>query len=86
MQEPREREWGGWADWTNVPALEPCLPALLAHCRTHYRDRELMVWQEQLPDRALRLHRMSYGEMDTESAVLARRLLRAGIGKGRALG
>ena len=77
MIEPRDRNWGPTVDWSRVPDIEPRVPALLAHFKTHWADREVLVFDE---------HRLAYGELEEKSAVLARHLLAAGIGKGSRVG
>lgn len=58
-------------------SIEPRVPALLACCRAEIAERELLVFDGE---------RISYGELDERSAVLARHLLDAGIGKGGRVG
>ena len=53
------------ADWSRVPTIAPTAPALLAYCTAHYAERELIVFDEE---------RMTYGELDRQSAHLARQL------------
>lgn len=77
MIEPRQREWNGFADWSKVPDIEARIPALLEYCRTHYADHELMVLDER---------RVTYGDICARSAIMARQLLAAGVGKGTRVG
>src|ERR1700760_4927924 len=53
--------------------IEPCVPAFLELCRSYGPDKECIVWDER---------RYTYHEIDRLSAILARRLLEAGAGKG----
>src|SRR5438093_5861997 len=71
--EPWERDWSGLADWSALPRFALTIPALLAHAKANHPDRELLVLDE---------HRTTYGEIEFKSAILARQLLSAGIGKG----
>jgi acyl-CoA synthetase (AMP-forming)/AMP-acid ligase II len=77
MIEPRDRDWGPNVDWTRVPNIEPRVPALLAHFKAHWAAREVLVFDERS---------LTYGELENKSALLARRLLAAGIGKGSRVG
>ncbi len=77
MKEPWDRDWGVHADWSRLPKIEPRVTALLAHCKAQWAEREVLV----LDDR-----RLTYGEMEAKSAVLARQLIAAGIGKGTRVG
>jgi len=77
MIEPRERDWGRHANWSKIHPFEPRIPALLAHARAQWASRELLV---------LDARRLTYGEMEAKSAVLARQLLAAGLGKGSRVG
>jgi len=77
MTEPRDRNWGASADWSRLPKIEPCIPALLAHFKTHYAPREVLVLDER---------RLTYGELEAKSALLARQLLESGVGKGQRIG
>ena len=76
MIEPRDGDWGERASgWSAVPDIEPRIPAMLAWCREQYADRELLVMDDR---------RVTYGEVEAQSALLARRQLAAGVGKGSA--
>ena len=77
MIEPRDRDWGPNADWTRVPNIEPRIPALLAHFKMDWAGRDVLVFDER---------RLTYGELAAKSAMLARQLLAAGIGKGNRVG
>ncbi len=77
MIEPRDRDWGPNVDWTRVPRIEPHVPGLLAHFKAHWAEREVLIFDQR---------RLSYGELEESSAVLARHLLAAGIGKGSRVG
>lgn len=70
-------DMGGYADWSTVPDIEMRVPALLAHCRAHYADHELMVDDDR---------RLTYGQIDEKSAILALQLIEAGIGKATRVG
>jgi acyl-CoA synthetase (AMP-forming)/AMP-acid ligase II len=56
----------------------PTLPGLLAHCVDRYGAHDLAVTDDG--------RRWSYADIDARSALLARQLLRAGIGKGCRVG
>ena len=73
MIEPWERDWSGLADVSALPRLAPTIPALLAHAKANHPDRALLILDE---------HISTYGDIEAKSAVLARQLLSAGIGKG----
>jgi acyl-CoA synthetase (AMP-forming)/AMP-acid ligase II len=75
--EPWERDWSGLADWRALPRLAPTIPALLAHAKAHYPERDVLVLDE---------HHTSYGALEEKSARFARQLLAAGIGKGARIG
>jgi acyl-CoA synthetase (AMP-forming)/AMP-acid ligase II len=75
--EPWERDWNGLADWSALPRLTPTIPALLAHAKAHYPERDVLVLDE---------HRTSYAAIEEKSARFACRLLAAGIGKGARVG
>jgi acyl-CoA synthetase (AMP-forming)/AMP-acid ligase II len=75
--EPWERDWSGLADWSALPRIAPTIPALLAHAREDHPDRDVLIFDEQ---------RITYGELESNSATLGRRLLSAGIGKGSRVG
>lgn len=77
MIEPRDRDWGPDADWSQVPKIEPRIPALLAHFRTEWADRELFVLDDD---------RLSYGGLEAKSGILGRQLLASGIAKGCRIG
>jgi acyl-CoA synthetase (AMP-forming)/AMP-acid ligase II len=77
MIEPWERDWGPDFDWSKLPRIALTFPALLAHFRTVYAARDVMVFDDR---------RLTYGELDARSALLARQLLAAGIGKGSRVG
>jgi acyl-CoA synthetase (AMP-forming)/AMP-acid ligase II len=64
-------------DWDKVADIELRLPALLDYCAAHFADRELLVFDDQ---------RITYGAAIAQSALLARQLLGAGIGKGARIG
>ena len=63
--------------WGQIADIELRLPALLDYCATHCADRELLVFDDQ---------RITYGAAIAQSALLARQLLAAGIGKGARVG
>ncbi len=67
----------GVADWTGVADVEPSVPALLRHCTTHYPARELCVFDDR---------RLTYGEADERSALLAGQFVAAGVGKATRVG
>jgi acyl-CoA synthetase (AMP-forming)/AMP-acid ligase II len=74
-----ERQYGkvpDYADWDKVADVELRVPALLAHFAT-YGDAELLVFDDQ---------RLLYREAERQSALLARQLLAAGMGKGSRVG
>jgi acyl-CoA synthetase (AMP-forming)/AMP-acid ligase II len=50
---------------------------LLEQFRTHYASRDVLKRDER---------RLTYGELDAKSAILARQLLSAGVGKGNRIG
>jgi acyl-CoA synthetase (AMP-forming)/AMP-acid ligase II len=77
MIEPWERDWGDDADWSDVAKIEARVPALLAHFKSAYADRPLMIFDD---------HRFTYGELEAKSAVMARQLIEAGVGKGCRIG
>jgi acyl-CoA synthetase (AMP-forming)/AMP-acid ligase II len=77
MIEPRDRDWGADADWSCLPDIKPRIPALLELFRTDYAEREVLVLDER---------RLTYGEVEEKSALLARQLLDAGIAKGCRVG
>lgn len=77
MIEPWDRDWGPDFDWSRLPRIDPTFPALLAHFKTTYAERDLMVFEDR---------RISYGALEAQSAVLARQLLSAGVGKGSRIG
>jgi acyl-CoA synthetase (AMP-forming)/AMP-acid ligase II len=77
MIEPWDRDWGDHADWSRLPRIEPRIPALLAHAKAHHPQAEVLVRDD---------HRLTYGEMEARSALLARQLLAAGVGKGARIG
>lgn len=77
MTEPWDLDWGTHADWSALPRIEPRIPALLEHFRTHYASRDVLKRDDQ---------RVTYGELEAKSAVLARQLLGAGVGKGSRIG
>jgi acyl-CoA synthetase (AMP-forming)/AMP-acid ligase II len=62
-----------------IPELEhaPTVPALLARAAARFGDDDYVVTVTD---------RLSFGEADTRSALLARRLLASGIGKGSRVG
>ena len=66
MTEPWDLDWGTHADWSSLPRIEPRIPALLDHFRTHYASRDVLRRDD---------HRITYGELEAKSAVLARQLL-----------
>jgi acyl-CoA synthetase (AMP-forming)/AMP-acid ligase II len=67
----------GVADWTGVADVEPSVPALLRYCATHYPARELCVFDDR---------RLTYGEADERSALLAGQFVAAGVGKASRVG
>ena len=67
----------GLADWAKLPDIDPCVPALLAHCRKAWPDKDYVIFDDE---------RVTYGEADARSAILARQLLAAGVGKGSRIG
>lgn len=77
MTEPWERDWSGLADWGKLPRLTPTIPALLAHNRAAHPDREVLVLDDQVT---------TYAGLEAKSALFARQLLAAGIGKGDRVG
>lgn len=77
MTEPWDLDWGTHADWSSLPRIEPRIPALLEHFRTHYASRDVLKRDEQ---------HVTYGELEAKSAVLARQLLASGVGKGSRIG
>jgi len=77
MIEPRDKDWRENADWSALPRIEPRIPSLLAHCKAHWPEKEVLVFDER---------RFTYGEMEAKSALLARQLLAFGIGKGTRIG
>jgi len=77
MIEPRDRHWEDRADWSRLPVIEPRIPALLAHFKTHWSDREVLVVDER---------RLTYGQLEAKSALLALQLLASGVGKGSRIG
>jgi acyl-CoA synthetase (AMP-forming)/AMP-acid ligase II len=68
---------GAPLDWSKVPALERRLSALLAWGSATHGQNELLVFDQD---------RISYAEADERSALLARRLLAAGVTKGSRVG
>jgi acyl-CoA synthetase (AMP-forming)/AMP-acid ligase II len=77
MTEPWDRQWGPEFDWSKLPRIAPTFPALLAHFRTVYAARDVMVFDDR---------HLTYGELEARSALLARQLVAAGIGKGSRVG
>jgi len=67
----------GLADWKKIPDVELHLPALLAYAARHYGARDFIVFDDE---------RLTYGEAERQSAILARQLLDAGMGKGSRVG
>jgi acyl-CoA synthetase (AMP-forming)/AMP-acid ligase II len=67
----------GVADWIEVADVELSVPALIRHCASNYADRELCVFDDR---------RLTYAEADESSALLATRLVAAGLGKGSRVG
>lgn len=67
----------GIADWSRVADVEPRVPALLEECVRQYANHELCVFDDE---------RLTYGQADERSALLARQLLAAGVGKGTRIG
>ncbi|MFI5053467.1 MAG: class I adenylate-forming enzyme family protein [Acidimicrobiia bacterium] len=65
------------ADWSKCPDIEARVPALLDYCREHFADDELLIFDDQ---------RITYGELEAQSAVFARRLLASGVGKATRVG
>ena len=66
-----------YVDWSKVPDVEPRVPSLLAWCKAQRADHELVVFDDE---------RLTYGQAAEQSALLARQLLAAGIGKGSRVG
>lgn len=77
MIEPWERDWSGLADWGSRPKTDPVIPALMARAREVHPENEAMVIDDV---------RLTYGELERRSAILARQLLDAGIPKGCRIG
>lgn len=77
MIEPWDRDWGGLSDWGSLPAIEPTIPALLRTNGATRGDHPVLVLDEQTT---------TYSELDARSALFARHLLSAGIGKGSRVG
>lgn len=67
----------GVADWSRVADVQPCVPALLRLCQAEYPEQELSVFDN---------HRLTYGEANARSAILARQLLSDGVAKGTRIG
>jgi acyl-CoA synthetase (AMP-forming)/AMP-acid ligase II len=67
----------GLADWSKLPDIDPCVPALLAHGSKAWPDNDLIIFDDE---------RVTYGEADVQSAILARQLLAAGVAKGTRIG
>jgi len=59
------------------PDFEPTIPTLLRTAVERYRDRTLVVHGER---------RANYGDVERQSALLARGLLASGVGKGTRVG
>jgi acyl-coenzyme A synthetase/AMP-(fatty) acid ligase len=59
------------------PPFSPTLPSVLAHAVDNFGDREFL---------ASDLRRLTFAEVDEESATLARGLLALGVGKGSRVG
>ena len=70
-------DMGGYADWSTVPDIELHIPALLRYCRQHYAGNDVLVFDDR---------RLTYGEMDEQSAILALQLLEAGVSKATRVG
>lgn len=64
-------------DWSKIPDIERTIPALLGHGLKHHPDHDVLVFDDQ---------RITYAEAEQRSALLARHLLGAGIGKGARVG
>ena len=77
MIEPWERNWGPGFDTSVLPRIDATFPALLAEFRTTYVMRDVMVFDDR---------RFTYGALEAQSALLARQLLAAGVGKGTRVG
>lgn len=77
MTEPWDLDWGTHADWSSLPRIEPRIPALLELFRTRYESRDVLRRDDR---------RITYGELEAKSAILARQLLASGVGKGSRIG
>lgn len=77
MIEPWEFDWGDLGPWGDLPCIAPTIPALLERARETHSEQDLLVIDDA---------RLSYGEMERLSALLARQLLAAGVGKGCRIG
>jgi acyl-CoA synthetase (AMP-forming)/AMP-acid ligase II len=77
VKEPWELDWTGLAEWGELPRIAPTIPALLKRFRGELADSDALVLDER---------HTTYGELESRSAILARQLLDAGIGKGSRVG
>ena len=67
----------GIFDWSKIPDITRTIPALLEHGLKHHPDHDVLVFDDQ---------RITYAEAEARSALLARHLLGAGVGKGSRVG
>ena len=75
-----ERAYGdfhGIANWGKVADVELSIPALIRHFAANHAERDLLVFDDA---------RLTYTEAAARSAVFARQLLAAGVGKGGRIG
>src|SRR4051794_35359202 len=66
-----------YVDWTKVPDIEPRVPAFLRHLAARWPDKEVLIYDGCS---------LTYGELERQSAMLARQLLSAGVTKGARVG
>jgi len=78
MKKPANyRDVGGWDDWAKLPEVESTAPALLSYWKQTDPQAEFVVQDDG---------RATYAEVDQRSALLARQLMAAGVGKGTRVG
>ncbi|MCU1345801.1 MAG: hypothetical protein JWL70_2067 [Acidimicrobiia bacterium] len=64
-------------DWTKVPDHEPRAPELLRVCTQMWPDNQVLVFNDES---------ITYGDLNEQSARLARQLLARGVSKGTRVG
>jgi acyl-CoA synthetase (AMP-forming)/AMP-acid ligase II len=78
MKKPAHyRDLGDWDNWSKMPEVEATAPALLQYWARATPQAEFLVFDDG---------RATYADVEKRSAVLARQLLAAGVGKGTRIG